>query len=183
MRFTLLTFCMMLALAAGASQPGDHITNAIDEAYRQAKETIKRDTKMGNDMVTTVQYIVPGTGKTTETLHFFFKTIETKLYSGDDKVEASYYFPLYYVVSTRKVRLTPLREEYLFDPSTERLIFAHVQELDERGAVVDCRFYFHDGAVYSVQGETTPPVMDSVVMFRAQDLKHAFDNLIRNPKE
>ncbi|MBP3739113.1 MAG: hypothetical protein J6I72_08725 [Muribaculaceae bacterium] len=183
LRLSLFMACFVLACVARAAQPGDPVIDAIDKAYRQAQEAIKHDSKMGNDMVTTVRYIVPEKGKTTATLRFFFKTIQTEMYMPDENVEPYYYHPLYFIERTYNVRTHKLCEQYLFDPSTEQFLFALVQDLDELGQLVERRYYYHEGDIYSKQGEPGEPNDEIIVMYQAQDLKRAFDNIIMNPKE
>ena len=50
-RSILLMGCAIMALAAAAQQ-SDPVIASINEAYRQAKESIKKNKDMGNEMVT-----------------------------------------------------------------------------------------------------------------------------------
>lgn len=184
LRQILLTACMITALAAVAEQP-DPVISSIQNAYQQAKESMKKNKGMGNEMVTTLNYTVRGQGKTTETLHFFYNTAEgTYWLSEDDNRDPHFfYYPLYFVTRNYNIGKKKYNEEYLFDPSSQRLIFALTQDYDENGKCFDRRFYFHNGSIYNVIGPTATPFMIDYVFYLADELRHAFDWLIRNPKE
>ena len=86
LRQIMLLGCVIMALVATAQQP-DPVISSIRDAYQQAKENLKKNKNMGNEMVTTLNYTVRGKGKTTETLHFFYNTVEGTywLADGDDR--------------------------------------------------------------------------------------------------
>lgn len=183
LRQILLISCMTVAIAAAAVQPEDIVITSIRDAYSQAKEAIKSGKRQGNEMVTTLTYTMRGKGKTTETLHFFYKTVQGTYLMDDDGDPHFYYYPLYFVTRSYNIGKNKYYEEYLFDTETERLIFAFIQDYDENGKKFDRRFYFKDGSMYDVLGPTPSPYMDEQVMVQANELKHAFDNIARNPKE
>ena len=183
LRQTLLMACMVFALAASAVQPNDPIITSIRNSYSQAKETIKSGKRQGNEMVTTLNYTVRNEGKTTETLHFFYKTVQGTYLMDDDGDPHFYYYPLYFITRTYNIGKKKYYEEYLFDSDNERLIFAFTQDYDENGKKFDRRYYFHNGEIYDVLGPAATPFMQERVMYQANELKHAFDWIIQNPKE
>ena len=162
LRTLLLMGCTIMALAATAQQP-DPVIASINDAYQQAKEATKKNKGMGNEMVTTINYTVRGQGKTTETLHFFFNTVEGTYAFVDGKKKYN--------------------EEYLFDSYSQRLLFALTQDYDEQGKRFDRRFYFHEGSFYHLAGPAPTEFMIDMVGYQADELRHAFDWLLRNPKE
>lgn len=182
LRHFLLLGCTILALAAAAEQP-DPITASIRDAYKQAKESIKKNKSLGNEMVTTINYTVRGKGKTTETLHFFYNTVEGTYMMADDGDPHFFYYPLYFVTRSYNIGKQKYYEEYLFDPSSQRLLFALTQDYDENGKRFDRRFYYHNGEIYNVIGPATTSFMNERVYYQADELRHAFDWLLQNPKE
>ena len=85
LRQIMLIGCAMMALVLAAEQP-DPVISSIRDAYQQAKESIKKNKSVGNEMVTKLDYTVRGRGKTTETLHFFYMSLSTSLPSRTVKV-------------------------------------------------------------------------------------------------
>ncbi|MBO7609638.1 MAG: hypothetical protein J6S96_05510 [Muribaculaceae bacterium] len=183
LRQILLMSCMIVALSAAAVQPDDPIITSIRDAYSNAKEAIKSGKRQGNEMVTTLNYTVRGKGKTTETLHFFYKTVQGTYWMPEDGDPHFYYYPLYFITRSYNIGDKKYYEEYLFDSESERLLFVFTQDYDENGKRFDRRFYFHDGSVYDVLGPSATPFMKDNVKYQADELKHAFDWIIRNPKE
>ncbi len=184
LRQILLCTCMITALAATAEQ-SDPVISSIQNAYQQAKESMKKNKGMGNEMVTTFNYTVRGNGKTTETLHFFYNTVQGTywLEEGDDRDPHFLYYPLYFVTRNYNIGKNKYYEEYLFDSSSQKLLFALTQDYDENGKRFDRRFYFHDGSIYNVIGPAATPYMIDHVFYQANDLRLAFDWIIQNPKE
>ena len=185
LRNILLMGCLVMALVAAAQQ-SDPIITSINDAYQQAKENMKKNKNMGNEMVTTLGYTVLGKGKTTETLHFFYITVQGTywLAEGDDRDPHFLYYPLYFITRSYNIGKQKYNEEYLFDTSSQQLLFVLTQDYDENGKRFDRRFYFHDGSIYDIIG---PPITDDfmvdMVFYQADELRHAFDWIIRNPKE
>lgn len=183
LRKILLIGCAIMALSAAAQQP-DPVISSIKEACRQAKESAKKNKGMGNEMVATFNYTVRRQGKTTETIHFFYNTVEGTYLLSDDSDPHFCYYPLYYVTRSYNLGKKKYNEEFLFDASSQRLLFAMKQDYDENGKRFDREFYFQNGSIYDVIG---PPVTDdfmiSGVIYQAEELRQAFDWLIRNPKE
>ena len=105
---------MITALAATAEQ-SDPVISSIQNAYQQAKESMKKNKGMGNEMVTTFNYTVRGNGKTTETLHFFYNTVQGTywLEEGDDRDPHFLYYPLYFVTRNYNIGKNKYYEEYL----------------------------------------------------------------------
>ena len=163
LRQALLISCFLVAFTALALQPDDAVITSISNAYSQAKEAIKSGKNQGNEMVTTFNYTVRGEGKTTETLHFFY--------------------PLYFITRSYNIGKRKYYEEFLFDTDTDQLIFAFMQDYDQNGKKIDRRFYFKDGSVYDTLGPAPSPYMAEQVMQQATELKLAFNNISRNPKE
>lgn len=182
LRQLLLTAFAIIALAAAAEQP-DPVISSIRDAYQLAKESSKKNKGMGNEMVTTLNYTVRGKGKTTETLHFFYNTVEGTYAMTEDRDPHFFYYPLYFVTRSYNIGKQKYYEEYLFNPSSQRLLFALTQDYDENGKRFDRRFYFHNGSVYSVDGPGITSFMKEHVYYQAEELRLAFDWLIRNPKE
>lgn len=184
LRQIMLIGCAMMALVLAAEQP-DPVISSIRDAYQQAKESIKKNKSVGNEMVTKLDYTVRGKGKTTETLHFFYNTVEGTywLAEGDDSDPHFCYYPLYFVTRNYNIGKQKYYEEYLFDPSSQQLLFALTQDYDENGKRFDRRFYFHDRSVYSVIGPAATDFMEEQVMYQANELRLAFDWIIQNPKE
>ncbi|MBR5685178.1 MAG: hypothetical protein IKX18_03360 [Muribaculaceae bacterium] len=185
LRQIMLLGCTVMALVAAAQQP-DPVISSIRAAYQQAKESMKKNKSKGNEMVTTLNYTVYGKGKTTEKLHFFYNTDEGTywLAEGDNRDPHFNFYPLYFVTRSYNIGKQKYYEEYLFDASSQRLLFALTQDYDENGKRFDRRYYFQDGNIYDVVG---PPVADDfmmeMVIYQADELRHAFDWIIRNPKE
>ena len=184
LRQFMLMACTIMALACAAEQP-DPVISSIRDAYQQAKESMKKNKGMGNEMETTLNYTVRGKGKTTETLHFFYNTVEGTywLAEGDDRDPHFFYYPLYFVTRSYNRGKNKYYEEYLFDPSSQRLIFALTQDYDENGKRFDRRFYFLDGSIYQVIGPAATSFMEDEVVYQANELQLAFDWIIQNPKE
>ena len=182
LRHIMLAVCAIMALAAAAEQP-DPVIAAIREAYQQAKESIKKNKSMGNEMVTTLNYTVYKQGKTTETLHFFYKTVQGTYLMSDDRDPHFNYYPLYFVTRNYNIGKKKYYEEFLFDSKNQRLLFALTQDYDENGKRFDRRFYFQNGTVYHIIGPEATPLMQDQVFYQAEELKHAFDWMIQNPKE
>ena len=184
LRQILLMGCAVMALVCVAQQ-SDPVISSINEAYQQAKESMKKNKGMGNEMVTTLNYTVRGEGKSTETLHFFFNTVQGTywLADGDDRDPHFFYYPLYFVTRSYNIGKQKYNEEYLFDSTSQRLLFALTQDYDENGKRFDRRFYFHDGSLYNVIGPAATSFMEDQVVYQADELRHAFDWIIRNPKE
>lgn len=183
-RHILLAACALMTLAATAQQP-DPIIAAIDQAYQQAKANTKKNKDMGNEMETTIHYTVYGNGKTTEKLHFYFNTVQGTflLNEGDERDPHFLYYPLYLVTRDYNIGKKKYCEEFLFDPTSQRLLFAQTQDYDERGVRFDRRYYFTDGNLYRVDGPQPTALMQDIVVYQADELRHAFDWLLRNPKE
>ena len=183
LRQILFTVCMIATLAVAAEQP-DPVISSIKDAYQKAKESMKKNKGMGNEMVTTLNYTVRGQGKTTESLHFFYTTDQGTywLAEGDDRDPHFFYYPLYFVTRSYNIGKKKYYEEYLYD-SSQNLLFALTQDYDENGKRFDRRFYFHDRSIYHVIGPEPTPFMVDDVIYRANELRLAFDWIIRNPKE
>lgn len=183
LRQTLFISCFLVAFTALALQPDDAVITSIRNAYSQAKEAIKSGKNQGNEMVTTLNYTVRGEGKTTETLHFFYKTVLGTYMMDDDGDPHFYYYPLYFITRSYNIGKRKYYEEFLFDTDTDQLIFAFMQDYDQNGKKIDRRFYFKDGSVYDTLGPAPSPYMAELVMQQAAELKLAFNNISRNPKE
>lgn len=183
-RTLLLLGCAITALIAAAQQP-DPIIASINKAYQEAKESTKKNKSLGNEMVTTLSYTVHGQGKTTETLHFFYNTVQGTYWMPDDSDADPHflYHPLYFVTRSYNIGKLKYNEEYLFDSSSQRLLFASIQDYDENGKRLDRQFYFHDGSTYLVLGPPATDFMQDHVIYQANDLRLAFDWIIQNPKE
>ena len=176
--------CAMMALAATA-QEADPVISSIRDAYQQAKVAIKQNKSKGNEMVTTSRYTVRGSGLTTEVLHFFYVTTEGTywLNEGDTRDPHFNYFPLNFVTRSYNMGAKKFYEEYLFDPESQRLLFALTQGYDDSGRHYERRLYFHEGKVHKLVGTDATPFEQECVSLQANELLHAFDWLIRNPKE
>ena len=181
-RTLLLMGCAITALLAAAQQ-SDPIISSINEAYQKAKESTKKNKGMGNEMVTTLNYTVHGQGKTTETLHFFFDTVQGTYMLAEDEDPHFFYHPLYYITRSYNIGNKKYNEEFLFDSSSQRLLLAKTQDYDENGKRFDRHFYFHDGSLYHVLGPHATEFMEQHVIYQADELRHAFDWIIQNPKE
>ncbi len=181
-RILLLMGCAIVAFAAVA-QEYDPVIASIDEARQQAKESIKKNKSMGNEMVTTVNYTVRGQGKTTKTVRFYFNTAQGTYFMPDDSDPHFFYHPLYYVTSSYNIGKKKYNEEYLFDSYSQRLMYLMTQDYDANGKFIERKIYFHEGSVYFVQGPPIDDFMEAVYLMQANELKIAFDNIIGNPKE
>lgn len=181
-RLLLLMGCAIVAFAA-AAQEYDPVIASIDEARQQAKESIKKNKSLGNEMVTTVNYTVRGQGKTTETLHFYFNTAQGTYFMPDDSDPHFFYHPLYYVTRSYNIGKKKYNEEYLFDSYSQRVMYVMTQDYDANGKLIERKMYFHEGSVYFVQGPPLNGFMEDVILMQANELRIAFDNIIRNPKE
>lgn len=185
----MLALCAVLTLAAAAqdyaAEQSDPVITSIREAYRKAKDAIKKNKGMGNEMVTTLNYTVKGKGKTSETLHFFYTTIQGTylLGDGDNRDPHFFYYPLNFITRSYNIGKQKYYEEYLFDPESQRLLFVLTQDYDENGRRFDRRYYVDEGTVYRVAGPEATSFQKDVIIYQADELRHAFDWLIRNPKE
>ena len=54
---------------------------------------------------------------------------------------------------------------------------------DENGKRFDRRFYFHEGSFYHLIGPPPTDFMIDRVFYLADELRHAFDWILQNPKE
>ena len=183
LRVILLATCMIAVLTVAAEQP-DPVISSIQTAYQKAKESMKNNKGMGNEMVTTLDYTVRGNGKTTEKLHFFYNTVQGTywLSEGDDRDPHFNYYPLYFITRSYNIGKKKYNEEYLYDVN-QRLIFALTQDYDENGKRFDRRFYFQDGSLYHIIGPEPTAFMVDNVIYQSNELRLAFDWIIRNPKE
>lgn len=184
LRQILLLTCLITALAVAAEQP-DPIISSINDAYQKAKESMKKNKGMGNEMVTTLDYTVYRQGKTTETLHFYYNTVQGTywLAEDDDRDPHFNYYPLYFVTRSYNIGKKKYYEEFLYDASSQNLLFALTQDYDENGKRFDRRFYFHERSLYHVIGPEPTPFMVDNVIYQGNELRLAFDWIIRNPKE
>lgn len=182
MRQILFMACWVIALVVAAQQP-DPVIATIDDAYRQAKDLTKKNKSLGNEMVTTLDYTIRGKGKTTEKLHFFYNTVEGTYLMADGQDPHFFYYPLFFVTRSYNIGKKKYYEEYLFSSSSQQLQFALTQDYDENGKRFERRFYFHDGQVYKVVGPEATSFAQEQVVYQADELRHAFDWIIRNPKE
>ena len=182
-RQILLTTCMIAALTVAAEET-DPVISSVRAAYQKAKETMKKDKDMGNEMVTTLNYTIRSNGKTTETLHFFYTTDEGTYWldEDDDSDPHFFFYPLYFVTRNYNIGKKKYYEEYLYD-TNQRLLFALTQDYDENGKRFDRRYYFQDGNFYHVIGPEPTALMIDIVVMQANELRTAFDWIIRNPKE
>ena len=171
-----------MAFIVAAEEP-DPVISPIRAAYQQAKESIKKNKSMGNEMVTTLHYTVRGKGKTTETLHFFYNTEEGTYLLTDDQDPHFFFYPLNFVTRSYNIGKKKFYEEYLYEPSSQQLLFALTQDYDENDKRFDRRFYFLDGNLYSVIGPEATSFMVDHVVYQANELRNAFDWIIQNPKE
>ena len=184
LRKLLLLSCIITALAVAAQQP-DPVISSINAAYQNAKESMKKNKGMGNEMVTTLDYTVRDQGKTTETLHFYYNTVQGTywLAEGDDRDPHFFYYPLYFVTRSYNIGKKKYYEEFLYDASSQNLLLAITQDYDENGKRFERRFYFQARNIYHVIGPEPTPFMVDNVMYQANELRLAFDWIIRNPKE
>ena len=181
-RHIILAVCAMSVMAV-AAQETDPVISAITDAYRQAKVSTQKNKSMGNEMVTTLNYTVKDNGRTTETLHFYYNTVRGTYLLTEDNDPHFFYYPLYLVTRQYNIGKKKYNEEFLFDPDSQRLLFALTQDYDENGKRFDRQFYFHNGTVYRVVGPETDPMTKELIIYQADELRHAFDWIIRNPKE
>lgn len=183
LRQILFMSCAIVALVAAAQHP-DPVIESITETYLQAKESTKKNKNMGNEMVTTLNYTVLNKGKTTETLHFYYNTVRGTYMLTDDEDPHFLYYPLYFITRSYNIGKLKYYEEYLFDATSQHLLYVSTQDYDENGNRFDRRFYYHNGELYDMIGPSfSDDFMKNLVFYQADDLRHAFDWLIRNPKE
>lgn len=182
LRQILLLGSVMMALVTTAQQT-DPVISSINDAYQQAKESMKKNKSLGNEMVTTFDYTIRGKGKTTETLHFYYNTVQGTYMFAEDGDPHFFYHPLFFITRNYNIGNKKYQEEYLFDSSSQRLLFASTQDYDENGKRFERRFYYHDGSLYHVIGPATTAFMEDNVVYQANELRMAFDWLIQNPKE
>ena len=182
LRQILLLCCLMTTLVTTAQQT-DPVISSITEAYQQAKASMKKNKSLGNEMVTTFDYTIRGKGKTTETLHFYYNTVQGTYLLVEDEDPHFFYHPLFFITRSYNIGNKKYNEEYLFDSSSQRLLYASNQDYDENGRRVERRFYYHDGSLYHVIGPAATAFMEEQVVYQANELRMAFDWLIQNPKE
>ena len=102
---------------------------------------------------------------------------------SDDRDPHFNYYPLYFVTRQYNIGKKKYYEEYLFGSEGDRLLFALIQDYDDNGKRFDRRYYFNNGSVYKLIGPDATPFQQESVTYQASELRRAFDNLIRNPKE
>lgn len=178
-RKTLLLMGWMVALQMVASEPADAVIAHIRSEYNKAHAAMKENARHSpdrSDMVTTLHYMVPGCGPTTETLQFFFRM---KQYGEEQFVD----YQLYFVTRKYNVAARKYYEEYLFDDETGMLVFVAKQDYDDNLKRVEKRLYYRDGELYKATGGTLGKYEDELAYMLGQDYRQAFNNLIRNAKE
>lgn len=174
----------LVGLSAMAAEQSDAVVSSIRKAYQQAQASVKADRSQGNELVTTARYTVRGKGKTTETLHFFYVNEEgTYLLAKDGEDPHFFYYPLYFVTRIYNIGNKKYYEEYLFDKSSQRLIFVYIRGYDTNGQRAEQRLYYHEGDLYKVVGPSATSETPEMITYTAADLRNAFDLLMRNPKE
>ena len=178
----LFALCTVVAFGAAAEDP-DPLISSITTAYEQAQVAMKKNKSMGNEMVTKITRSVRGKGKTTETIHFYYNTVEGTYVGNDGSDSKFFYYPLYFVTRSYNIGKNKYYEEYLFDATTQGLLYALTQDYDANGKRLERKFYYDEGTLYADQGPEPEPFMDQMVLFQANELKHGFDWLIQNPKE
>lgn len=170
---------LLLAMAATAAQPADDVLAGIRTAYSNAQQAIKantRDKRSCNDMVTTMHYQVPGSGRATEAVQFFYRL---DLF-GSSSEYADY--KLFFVTRQQSLAGRKSYEEYLYDDGGN-LIFVFEKGYDRNGKRVERRYYYRDGELHSRLGDTTEGYEHLTFKILAQDYLQSFNNLIRNAKE
>ena len=177
-RQTLLLAALLAFSSALAVDSSDPVILSIRNCYNKAQEAVKnngKDKQKRSDMVTTLHYMVPGSGPTTETLQFFFNMA----LFGEESEFVDY--RLYFI--TRKYNLGNRKfyEEYLYDNG--QLVFVFKQGYNSDGKKVDKRLYYRNGEIYQVVGELTEPYETEITRYLANDYLVSFNNLIRNAKE
>lgn len=177
----LFALCTVVAFGAVAEDP-DPLISSIDAAYEQAHVAMKKNKSMGNEMVTKITRSVRGKGKTTETIRFYYNTVEGTYLGNDGSDSKFFYHPLYFITRSYNIGKQKYYEEYLFDDN-QNLLYALTQDYDENGKRIERRFYYDEGTLYADQGPEPEPQMDQFVLMQANELRHGFDWLIQNPKE
>lgn len=184
LRHFVLAVGAMMALTAAAEQP-DAVITSIREAYSQAQSAVKQNKGQGNELVSTMRYTVRGSGLTTEVLHFFYVTTEGTylLNEGDTRDPHFNYYPLNLVTRSYNMGAKKFYEEYLFEPDSQRLLFVLMKGYDDNGRRYERRFYYKDRELYKFVGTEATDFEKECVAYQADELLHAFDWLMRNPKE
>lgn len=183
-KFLFLIMALAVSVSSMAAEQSDAVVSSIRNAYQQAKASIKADRSKGNEMVASFKYTVRGKGLTTETVHFFYVTDEGTYLLADDGEDPHFnYYPLYFVTRSYNLGNKKYYEEYLFDKSSQRLIFVYIRGYDANGKRAEQRLYYSDGDLHTSIGPSATSETPEMIVYTARDLRNAFDWLIRNPKE
>jgi hypothetical protein len=131
---------------------------------KMAENAMSKDTQ--NDMVVTIQSMEPAVGGQTRNYHFFFHNEYVEQLS-------TYMSKPYFVNCSFNVAPRKHYEEYLFDPSTTALRFAHFKWEDISGKTIEERYYFDDD-----DHIVWRQLQNTKESRTADDIKHDADKLI-----
>ena len=125
----------------------------IRQAYAAAHQEIADSHREGvprNELVETLQYMVPACGSTTETFCCYYR-----LQTGE--TDGSTHYQPYFITRKYNIAVRNFYEEYLFDAETGRLLFVFIQSDTYEGTQNEERYYYGpDGLISEViKGERT----------------------------
>ena len=178
---TLLLMLLPLAIMAQNTSDAKEKVASIRAKYNEAKEMAakkyeKEDEFLRHDMDLTYRRILPGSGPSVETMHFYYTFKEI-----DAEEDLIMYFTPYLI--TRKYNLSSREyyEELLYDTDHETLIFAYAREKDE-DIVNEVRYYWD----YNENGTATvinkiekgkAPFDSETIVKHSKNLTEAFSKL------
>ncbi|MBO4826841.1 MAG: hypothetical protein J5506_06375 [Prevotella sp.] len=153
--------------------------NTIRAIYAKAKKSIelndgKESEGHKNDLLIQSHYVVPGTGQTNETIHYYYN-LRTDEHTGQP------YYLVYFISRKYNVAARQFYEEYLFDGEGPTLKFVFKQWPDIDGTKNEERYYFnYYGLIWSdVKGNVKAD--DSYSQRKSSELLSAFNNLLNSP--
>ena len=174
--------CLLLTATAFAQPPAaEAVIKDIRSQYTEAMEKAQRQLTDDNQTepsytTSTLHYMRPGCGTTTETLYFFYELEE-------GKEPGEYRNSLY--LCTRRFNVAPRQfyEEYLFDPQTQEPLFVYLryETYEGENAVAEERYYFHDGQiVWKIINQYGDSANEGLIQGTCSALLSAFTYLVNH---
>lgn len=136
--FLVIAVFSAAALQAQKSPQARARVAEIRKMYSSAKETMTRNDNSGefrSDMKVEARYIVPGTGPTKETVHYYYEL------QNDGEEGVAFYQP-YFITRSYNVAARKFYQEFLFDTEKHELVFAYESEENFEGGTDEVRCYW-----------------------------------------
>lgn len=182
MRHLIVSLCLLLACGTLCAQKGapEAVLKDIRARYAEAMSMAQHQrTSEGlegkNYMTSTLHYVIPGCGPTTETLSMYY-LLEESEESGEPC-----YTP-YLITRKYNIAARQFYEEYLYDHATAQPLFVFLKydTYEAEGAVAEERYYFADGqVVWKTMNDYAQPDEASVSRM-CSTLRSAFAYLINH---